>query len=328
MNPFPAFLIMEGEIVHKINPLTESALMATLTVVISVAVIYIPFIGTLCVLLWAVPTAILTSRHGPRYGLMSVITAFAVMALIIGPVRSFGLCVAFAPGGLTLGYCLHKNYGIMKIFLCALTASTIAKFLGLLLAFALTSVNPMDMQLDVMKEYFGAMVDIYREAGVDATVIAEMEERMRLSLELVMLIMPLMVLIMGLVETCVAYWLMGIVMSRLHADMPKLPPFSQWRFSVAFLYLMGFALVGIYWGESRQIDLLYRLSVNASVLSLMLGLVEGLSLIRFATLRFNISRLVFVLIAVIVLSGGILTQIVAMIGLVDMLFDYRRHFEQ
>lgn len=300
--------------------------MATLTVIISVVVVYMPLIGTICVLLWAVPLTVLVTRHGLRYGIMSAVAAFVVTALLIGPVRSFGLVLSFAPGGIVMGYFLHRQCGIGKIFMSAMTASIAAKILGLLLAFAVTSVNPLDVQMNVVEEYFDSTLTLYREAGVDETVIADMDERMRLSLELVMLIVPLIVLLTGVVDTAAVYWLTGIILARLGQDIPKLPPFSEWRFSVAFLYLMGFALVGIYWGESRQIDLLYRLSVNASVLSLLLGLVEGLSLIRYAMLRFNVSRWVFFVAAFIILSGGILTQAVAMTGLVDMLFDYRRRF--
>jgi len=168
---------------------------------------------------------------------------------------------------------------------------------------------------------------MYRDMGMDEAIIDEYKERMNESIDLMTLVMPLVVVLMGLTDTFLTYYVMGRVLPRLGQKMPEFPTFSRWRFSSAFLYFFGFALVGMYWGESRHIDWLYRLSVNVEAAVIFLGFTEGISLIRFFMLRYDVSRWIFYVVFFLIITNGILAQIAAFAGLADMLFDYRRHFD-
>ena len=68
------------------------------------------------------------------------------------------------------------------------------------------------------------------------------------------------------------------------------------------------------------------LSMNANMLAIFAGLVQGLALMHCLLGHYRVSRLVRILLYVIVLTNGFLAQLVALTGLFDMLFDYRRRF--
>ena len=143
---------------------------------------------------------------------------------------------------------------------------------------------------------------------------------------MVNMLLPLILVLMGLMDTVLNYVIATRVMKRLGISVKQMPPFSQWRLPQGFIYLMGFALVGLYWGGTREIQFLYEVSLNANMLALMAGLVQGISLLVCLGNHYHVSRLLKGLVILLVLTNGYLLQIVAFTGLFDMAFDYRRRF--
>ncbi len=88
---------------HRITPMTESGLLAALTVVLALAAVYLPVIGMAAALIWPLPVLVLVVRHGVRWGLMAVVVSGVIMALLIEPMTALRLVLAFAPTGLMLG---------------------------------------------------------------------------------------------------------------------------------------------------------------------------------------------------------------------------------
>ncbi len=190
----------------------------------------------------------------------------------------------------------------------------------------MTAVNPLGMEMDTVRESFDAAFRMYEEMGIDASQLQQSRAEIDTGLSMLVMLMPLVVLMMGLLDTLVAYLLGTRILRRLGHDVPQLPPFAEWRLPSAFLYLFGFALVGLYWGGTRDIPQLYQAAMNANMLALFAGLIQGLSLSHCIMRHFHLSTAARVLIYAMILLSGILTQIVALTGLIDMIFDYRRRF--
>ena len=208
----------------------------------------------------------------------------------------------------------------------ALAASLGGKLLVFALLFAVTAVNPLGMEMDTVRESFDAAFRMYEEMGIDASQLQQSRAEIDAGLSMLALLMPLVVLMMGLLDTLVAYLLGTRILRRLGHDVPQLPPFEAWRLPSAFLYLFGFALVGLYWGGTRDIPQLYQAAMNANMLALFAGLIQGLSLSHCIMRHFHLPISARVLIYAMILLSGILTQIIALTGLIDMIFDYRRRF--
>ena len=56
------------------------------------------------------------------------------------------------------------------------------------------------------------------------------------------------------------------------------------------------------------------------------GVVQGISLLWYTAEHYRVSKLLRYVLLFILLTNGILLQILAFTGLFDMLFDYRRRF--
>ena len=286
---------------HRITPLTESGLLSALTVILALAAVYLPVVGVVASLVWAIPVTVLVVRHGLRWGAMAV---------------------------LVLGYAFRRRWSGAQAFGTTLVASVAGKLLTFGLLFLLTSVNPLNMQMDVMQQSFDETFAVYEQMGMDKAAIEASRAQVQEALTYLNLLLPFVVGVMGLLDAAVAYIVGSRVLRRLGESVPQLPPFAEWRLPQFFLYLLGFALVGIYWGGSREIQPLYQAAFNLNMVAMGAGVIQGLSLMSYVMDRFRVGKVMRICLYAFVLLGGVLMQILAFTGLFDMLFDYRRRFGQ
>lgn len=313
---------------HRITPLTESGLLSALTVILAMAAAYLPVIGMVAALVWALPVVVLIVRHGLRWGVMSVLVSGVIMALLLEPMLSLRMVLSFGPTGLMLGYAFRHHWSGAHAFGMTLVASVTGKLLTFGLLFLVTSVNPLNMQMDVMQQSFDQTFAVYEQMGLDKNAIAASKAQISEAMTYLNLLLPFIVGVMGLLDAGVAYIVSSRVLRRLGETVPQLPPFAEWRLPQFFLYLLGFALVGIYWGGSREIQPLYQAAFNLNMVAMGAGVIQGLSLMSYAMDRFRVGRVMRMFFYAFVLLGGVLVQILAFTGLFDMLFDYRRRFGQ
>lgn len=313
---------------HRITPLTESGLLSALTVILAMAAAYLPVIGMVAALVWALPVVVLIVRHGLRWGVMSVLVSGVIMALLLEPMLSLRMVLSFGPTGLMLGYAFRHHWSGAHTFGMTLVASVAGKLLTFGLLFLVTSVNPLNMQMDVMQQSFDQTFAVYEQMGLDKNAIAASKAQISEAMTYLNLLLPFIVGVMGLLDAGVAYIVSSRVLRRLGETVPQLPPFAEWRLPQFFLYLLGFALVGIYWGGSREIQPLYQAAFNLNMVAMGAGVIQGLSLMSYAMDRFRVGRVMRMFFYAFVLLGGVLVQILAFTGLFDMLFDYRRRFGQ
>jgi len=311
---------------HRITPMAESGLLAAMTVVLAMLAVYLPVLGIVAALIWALPILVLVVRHGFRWGIMAVLVSGICMAFLLEPMMSLRMVLSFAPAGLLLGLGFRRHWSGAKVFGAAFLASLAGKLAALALIFAVTAVNPLNMDVDAIRASFEAVFQMYQSMGMEEAALAKARQEMDAALMMLQLLLPLVVLMMGLTDTVVGYLLGTRVLRRLGEPVETLPPFAEWRLPSFFLYLFGFALVGIYWGGTREIQLLYQISVNANMVAIFAGLIQGLALTHCVMRHYKLATVARILIIAVIITSGFLTQLVALTGLFDMLFDYRRRF--
>ena len=311
---------------NRLTPLTESGILAALSVVLGLMAVYLPILGVIAVMVWALPLLIVTVRHGLKYGIAAAVAAMAVLSLFAGPPLAFRLFLAFAPTGVVLGQAIRSGCSGTRTFFYGLAASIGGKLLGFALIFFLMGIDPWQAQLDGLTQAFSTTLSMYEDMGLDAAAVAQSRGEIEAALTMIGKLAPLVVLIMGLSDTVVLFLLGGRILRRLGSAAPQLPPFGAWRLPVGFLYLFGFSLVGLYWGGTRELPAVYTAALNANMAAMLAGGIQGLSLLSVLLGHFRLGRGVRILIYVFVLFNGLLLQIVAFTGLIDMFFDYRKRF--
>ena len=187
-------------------------------------------------------------------------------------------------------------------------------------------INFLETQISMVKESFEQTFALYESIGIDQAQIDQAKSQVEPAIATLSLLMPTLLLLMALINTVICFYTAKWIFPKIGLQISEFPPFSTWRFPIAFFYLMVLALLGLYWGGTRNLSLLYTVSVNANILSLFVGFIQGLSVLSFAANKFNISKLVRRLIFIVIILNFMLFQIVAFTGLFDMFFDYRRRF--
>ena len=66
----------------KTKSMTESGLLAAITVITALIGVYVPLLGTVAILLWPLPILVLEVRHGIKWSLMSVLVAGIIMSIL------------------------------------------------------------------------------------------------------------------------------------------------------------------------------------------------------------------------------------------------------
>lgn len=301
-------------------------MLVALSVVMALGALCLPVVGVILALLYALPILVLVVRHGMRWAVMAAAASAVLMAALIEPMVSLRMAISFTPTGLALGIGFRRRWGGVRVFVLALAVSILAKLAALGLLFAVTGVNPLNMELEAVQQTFDASFQMYEGMGVSGEAIDKSRAQIGEGLQFVSMLLPLVVAMMGLLDTAIGYFAGGRVLRRLGHETPALPPFAAWRLPQVFLYVFGFALVGLYWGTTRDIKMLYQAALNLNMLAIFAGMIEGLSLMSYVMDRYRLSRLIRVPIYAMVVLNGTLAQILAFAGLFDMLFDYRRRF--
>lgn len=306
--------------------MTESGILAAITVVMALIAVYVPMLGIVAVLLWPLPMIVLIVRHGLRWGIMSVLVAAILTAVLVEPLISLRLALAFAPGGIALGIGYRRGWPGVRIFTVGVIVSLAAKMAALGLVFLITNIHPFTMQFDALNDSFQKSVEIYQSFNMTEEQIEQAKETFSQNMQLVKLLLPMVVVLMGLMDTALNFVIGGKVLHRLGHDVPVFPKFTEWRLPKAFLYLFGFSLVGMYWGTTRELALLYQVSLNGNMIATFAGIIQGVALYQNMTERYHWSKILSTVVLVFIVLNGVLLQLLAFTGLFDMVFDYRRRF--
>lgn len=310
------------------RPLIESAIMAAIMAVMSLIAVTVPIVSLFAALLWALPLVVAVVRHGLRWGMLAAVVAAFLMATLLGPAPAAQFSIAFAPTGLALGCGLRQRaWSGTRVVLVTLAVSIVAKLAALGLVAMLTGVAPFSGQLEVMEGSFGQAESLYEALGMSKLQIEANRENFKLVMRFLRLMLPLVVLLMGVVDTMLNYAVAGQVLKRLGlGDAPGLLPFLRWRFPSVCLLLFGLSLLALAYWQDAQDALGYQVALNVNMAMTIVGLVEGLSLLEFLAQRYRLNGFLRVLVIVLTFVNGLCFQIVTFAGLLDTTFDYRHRY--
>lgn len=310
---------------YKIKPMVESGILTAISVAMALISMYVPILGTVVVFIWPLPIVVLVVRHGIRWGVMASIVSGLLIAMLTHPFQAISMVLAFCLVGLVLGCNFRRGCGAVKSLALAMSASVVSKVAVLGLGALLLQVNPVSMQFDMMQTAVDNSLSLYRSAGMNEADIAKTAESLRQGFETLRLVFPIIIVFAGMLDAYVNFIVAGKVLRRLgHTGVPELTPYARWRFPWIVVYLYAFSWIGIYWGQTREIALLFQVSMNVNMLSTVLGLIQGIAVIVCLTERYRLSKLVRAIILLVILTNGFLLQTIGLVGLFDIMFDYRR----
>ena len=300
-------------------------MLSVITVIMALCSAYVPVLGNIAALLWPLPIVILVVRHGMRWGIMAVVVSAVVMTALLGPAFSVVTIMTFAFVGLALGAGYQRQWQAAKIFMVGLLVSALSTIGAFAFGFMITGIDPTAMfSPEQMEQAYETTIAFYEGMGTDTSRLIEQKDALMQALGALHILLPSMVIAAAALVAAMNFFVGGKVLRRLGYPVPGFPPFEEWRLPQVFVYLLGFSLVGLYWGGSRQIELLSNISLNVDMIANFAGCVQGMSLLYCLLKHFKVARSLRVILLCVAFFTAY--QIVAFTGLFDMIFDYRRRF--
>ncbi|MBE8950847.1 MAG: YybS family protein [Quinella sp. 3Q1] len=309
---------------RNITPTVEGGLLVAITVIMGLVTVYVPILGMFLEFFCAVPLAVLTARQGAGKGLTALVVAFILLAILISPLLAARIVLSFGICGVALGWCVRKNFGAVRIFLTTLIVASAAQVLSLWLLLVIMDVNFIETQVEMVRESFNESFAMYEGMGVDKARINEAKSQVEPALQTLTFLMPTLLMLSALINSVAVWFTSKWIFPKLQMKLPTMPPFAEWKFPALFFYTGIIGGLGIYWGLTRGWTEIYEISLNLTIVSMIIGLLQGLALLSFVFDRYKISKIMRRIFYVILALNMFLLQLVAITGLVDTLFDYRK----
>ncbi|MDD4599706.1 hypothetical protein SDC9_04210 [bioreactor metagenome] len=307
----------------KVKPMVEGGVLSAVAIIFAIISAYLPVIGPFVNLIWPVPIILLGVRHGYKWSILATAVAGVLIAMLMHPLHAVSVVVGFGLIGIVVGYAIRAEYSPMKIIAWGAVASFVSKAAVLAISAVVLGMNPLTMQTDVLGTAVGQAVELYRGMGMTEENLAQIAGNMQGLVDLLKVILPSGFVLAAILDTYLNFMLARIVLRKLGHHIEGFPPFKLWSLPQFIGYFFILSLVGMYWGKSRELVMLYNIAANIQVLTSMFLFVQGLALFYFVGDKYNLSRLVRGIILVLILTSGFLSQGLIFAAAIDMAVDYR-----
>ena len=306
------------------RPVATAGVMTAAAVIYALAAICLPLPTMMMGMLWPVFIALVTVCEGLRWGLLVSIAALLLTLPLATPAMGAFFVLSFAPTGLAIGGLFRRRADTLRALTGGVLASLGGKGAAVLMMFLLFGLNPFAVDFSTASEAVNETLAVYRSLGIDEVRLEQTRAVSMQALESFALVLPALFLGGSVIEAAACFVVLRNVLVRLGIPAAPFPAFTEWRLPIGFSYLFAFSLIGLYWGTTRDITLLYRAALNGYLIATLAGLVQGLSFLQFMMKRYGVASFVRLLVYITILVNGLATQIVTWTGLFDIVFDYRK----
>lgn len=294
----------------------ESALIAAITTVLAISLIYIPILSASIVLI-PVPFMVLAYRHGSRYSILSFITFSILIGILTELVYTIILVSMFGPMILAMGYYIKKQkepYEVIGI-------GTITSIFSILIIFQALSYignfNIIDEIAIVTESIVSKQIEMMKSMEVDLLSVDEV-------LNYLLMIVPGVLIIQSMVTAFGNYYITVSLLRRLNPKDIEFPQFSNFKLPKNIVF--GSFIIFILSYLTKYIKDIHHLSLltNVTLIFMFMFFIQGISVISFLIKRTKIPKAVRIALLVLILFVGPLLTAVSFIGLIDSIINIRK----
>jgi len=308
----------------RVKPMVEGGILSAVAILFALISVYIPFIGAFVNLIWPVPIILLGVRHGYKWSLMATVVAGILIAILLHPLHAIGVAVGFGLTGIVLGHCFRKGFSPVTSVLLGSVASLISKIIVLSISAVVLNINPLADQSEAMAKAVDQAINIYRNFGLKEAELSQISESMHGMLSMMKLILPAGFAMASVVDTFLNFLVARAVLRKLGHNIAAFPAFSVWTLSPAILYGFIVSMLLIYWGKSRELEMLATAGLNLQVATSMLLMLQGLSVIFFYAAKHGLPKFLRWLFVTLVFTNGFIMQTVVFLGAFEIALDFRK----
>lgn len=293
-----------------------------LAVVLSVIGFYMPLVSLVVFLLIPLPIAYLGMKEGDSWSIIVTAGIMILDSVFFGFISAAFLCAIFGVLGVTLGIC-YRNKVSATVTLAAGAVVVLAALIGqAFAAMYILNVPPMIFGGEAMdsmeQQMMGQMAQLY-----SGELLTQAQENVKQMMDSIRKSIPAATLGAAFFYTWASMTLGKKIFTRLGMkDIPGMPPLERWELPRFFLglYVLAFAMQYITNGNAT----LEMIQYNLGLACVLVFWLQGLAALWWMPRKYPFVRPLRWIIAVLSVIIGMVQMIVVLLGLSDMVLQYRK----
>lgn len=315
--------------------IAEGAILSCMAAILGIIGIYFPPLSLISNLVWLIPLIVVTMRWGFGRGMIALLVAGSLMAMLSSPVDALLLLVQYGGLALVYGYSFRKGDRLQKTLLRGILAAALGSILMIVVSMGVLGFEPAAF-VEEMQQASQMTLSLYEETGLLAQfeeqgVSREQIEALVDSVSKLMIsIIPSIMVVLAMLTAIFSLILTRSVLKRLKLNVPaKLPPFREWR--IDFRYIYGFiaGLAAYLLADIMSIPVLSTVGMNLLVAFGFVFALQGMAVLAslFHLLKGRpLGRVMLILFVLLFMQTAV--YLLVFIGLFDLFFDYRKRFDR
>lgn len=304
--------------------LTQAAIITALAVVLSLATVYVPFLGLL-VFVIPVPYAIIATMTGGKYALISAAISFFIMMFAVDPIYSLSLTVMNVLPGIAVGYMINKEEDNEEKNFKSIYIGTLAYMVSMIL---FVGISKLIFKIDLVSE-FNKLIELSVETQFSIMKSANIAPKGDITAKDIVSIMqnivPAILFFYSIIASSITYYLEAFILRRikkLNFNLPKFVEFYLPGNAVTTSLLLYFLVMGL---DMIKVPLhtdiiMLNLQLVFSMMFLVQGASVGIYFIK-QWRRKSPNKIMIFIIALFLISGS---MVLSFIGMLDSVIDFRR----
>lgn len=304
------------------NAVVLAGMCTALAVVLSVIGFYMPLISLVVFLLIPLPIAYLGMKEGTSWSIIVTAGIMILDSVFFGFISAAFLCAIFGVLGVILGIC-YRNKVSAAATLAAGAVVVLASWIGqAFAAMYILNVPPMIFggeAMDSMEQQMMAqMAQFY-----SGELLMQTQENVKQMIDDIRRSIPVITVSAAFFYTWASMMLGKKIFTRLGMkDIPGMPPLERWELPRFFLglYVLAFAMQYI----TNRNATLEMIQYNLGLACVLVFWLQGLAALWWMPRKYPFVRPLRWIIAVLSVIIGMVQMIVVLLGLSDMVLQYRK----
>ena len=304
------------------NAVVLAGMCTALAVVLSVIGFYMPLISLVVFLLIPLPIAYLGMKEGTSWSIIVTAGIMILDSVFFGLISAAFLCSIFGVLGVILWIC-YRNKVSATVTLAAGAVVVLAALIGqAFAAMYILNVTPMIFGGEAMdsmeQQMMGQMAQLY-----SGELLTQAQENVKQMMDSIRKSIPAATLGAAFFYTWASMTLGKKIFTRLGIkDIPGMPSLERWELPRFFLglYVLAFAMQYITNGNAT----LEMIQYNLGLACVLVFWLQGLAALWWMPRKYPFVRPLRWIIAVLSVIIGMVQMIVVLLGLSDMVLQYRK----
>ena len=315
-------VVMDEYRAGETNAVVLAGMCTALAVVLSVIGFYMPLISLVVFLLIPLPIAYLGMKEGDSWSIIVTAGIMILDSVFFGFISAAFLCAIFGVLGVVLGICC-RNKVPAAATLAAGAVVVLASWIGqAFAAMYILNVPPMIFggeAMDSMEQQMMAqMAQLY-----SGELLMQTQENVKQMIDDIRRSIPAITVSAAFFYTWASMMLGKKIFTRLGMkDIPGMPPLERWELPRFFLglYVLAFAMQYI----TNRNATLEMIQYNLGLACVLVFWLQGLAALWWMPRKYPFVRPLRWIIAVLSVIIGMVQMIVVLLGLSDMVLQYRK----